>query len=94
MIETIGAQFIDSIEEAHTATHVIASDGRTKLRRTPKLMICICRVSRILSMEWLEQSAKEQRTLDTDGFLLLDDVLRIPMHLVDAKGNIVGVADP
>jgi hypothetical protein len=28
------------------------------------------------------------------GFLLLDDVLRMPMHLVDAKGNIVGVTDP
>jgi hypothetical protein len=28
------------------------------------------------------------------GFLLLDDVLHMPMHLVDAKGNIVGVTDP
>jgi hypothetical protein len=28
------------------------------------------------------------------GFLLLDDILHIPMHLVDAKGNIVGVTDP
>ncbi|KAL7532955.1 hypothetical protein ACHAXR_004952, partial [Thalassiosira sp. AJA248-18] len=73
MIETIGAEFVDSIEEAHTATHVIASDGRTKLRRTPKLMICLCRVSKILSMEWLEQSAKEQRVLDCHDFLLLGD---------------------
>ena len=72
MIETIGALFVDSIEEAHTATHVVASDGRT-MRRTPKLMICICRVSRIVSMEWLEQSAREQRVLDTNDFLLLDD---------------------
>jgi hypothetical protein len=28
------------------------------------------------------------------GFLLLDDVLHMPMHHVDAKGNIVGVTDP
>jgi serine/threonine protein kinase len=73
MIETIGAEFVHSIEEAHTATHVIASDGITKLRRTPKLMICICRVAQILSIEWLEQSSKLQCVLDTDDFLLLND---------------------
>ena len=73
MIETIGAEYVNSIEEAHTATHVIASDGTTKLRRTPKLMICICRVAQILSIEWLEQSAKQQCVLDTNDFLLLDD---------------------
>ncbi len=73
MIETIGAEYVNSIEEAHTATHVIASDGITKLRRTPKLMICICRVAQILSIEWLEQSAKQQCILDTNEFLLLDD---------------------
>ena len=73
MIETIGAEFVDSAEEAHTATHVIASDGKSKLRRTPKLMICLCRTPNILSMEWLEQSAKEQRVLDTEGYLLLED---------------------
>lgn len=28
------------------------------------------------------------------GFLLLDDILRMPMHLVDAQSNIVGVTDP
>ena len=52
---------------------VIASDGKTKLRRTPKLMICICKTSLILSIRWLEQSAKVQRVLDTDDFLVLDD---------------------
>jgi len=73
MIDDIGAQLVVSIEEASTATHVIASDGKTKLRRTPKLMICVCRTSQILSIEWLEQSAKEQRVLDTNDFLLLGD---------------------
>ena len=52
---------------------VIASDGKTKLRRTPKLMICVCKTSQILSIEWLEQSAKEQRALSSDDFLLLKD---------------------
>ena len=41
MIETIGAELVDSIEEAHTATHVIASDGKTKLRRTPKVSFSV-----------------------------------------------------
>lgn len=73
MIDDIGAQFVDSIEDAPTVTHVIASDGKSNVRRTPKLMICICKTSQILSSEWLEQSAKEQRVLDTDDFLLLGD---------------------
>ena len=52
---------------------VIVSDGKTKLRRTPKLMICVCRTPKILSIDWLEQSAKEQCVLETDDFLLLND---------------------
>ncbi|KAL3826809.1 hypothetical protein ACHAXA_000635 [Cyclostephanos tholiformis] len=72
-INDIGAQLIESIEEASTATHIIASDGKTRLRRTPKLMICICKTSRILSIQWLEKSAREQRVLNPDDFLLLDD---------------------
>jgi hypothetical protein len=54
-------------------TDIIASDGKTRLRRTPKLMICICKTSRILSIQWLEQSAKEQKVLSADDFLLLYD---------------------
>jgi hypothetical protein len=52
---------------------VIVSDGKTKLRRTPKLMICVCITPNILSIDWLEQSAKEQCVLETDDFLLLND---------------------
>lgn len=73
MIETIGATIVESIEEAHTATHVIVTDGKTKLRRTPKLMVCICKSPNIVKLEWLEQSAKEQRVLDTTPYLLIDD---------------------
>jgi hypothetical protein len=36
-------------------------------------MICMCRTSNILSIEWLEQSAKEQKVLDPCDFLLLSD---------------------
>lgn len=73
MINDIGAQLVDSVEDALTATHVIASDGKTKLRRTPKLMICMCKTSQILSIEWLEQSSREQRILETAEFHLLHD---------------------
>eukprot|EP00984_Skeletonema_dohrnii_P000482 scaffold165_cov106-Skeletonema_dohrnii-CCMP3373.AAC.7 len=73
MIETIGAEIVESIEKAHTVTHVIVTDGRAKLRRTPKLMICICKTSNILSTEWLEQSANEQKVLDAAPFLWVND---------------------
>lgn len=36
-------------------------------------MICFCKTSNILGIEWLEQSAKEQQVLDTRDFLLLSD---------------------
>lgn len=73
MIDDIGAILVDKIEEAASATHVIATDGKTKLRRTPKLMICMCRTSNILTIDWLEQSAKEQKVLDATPFLLRGD---------------------
>lgn len=73
MIETIGAKLVESIEDAHTATHVIVTDGETKLKRTPKLMVCISRTPHILDMGWLEASAKEQKILSTDKFLVLND---------------------
>lgn len=55
------------------STDVIATDGKTKLRRTPKLMICFCKTSNILGIEWLEQSAKERKALEPQDFLLLND---------------------
>jgi len=73
MIDSIGAELVESVEEAASATHVIVSDGKSKLRRTPKLMICISKVSKILSIDWLVRSAMEQKILDTDDFLLLED---------------------
>lgn len=74
MIKAIGADYIESVEEAHAATHVIASDGNDPMRRTSKLMISLCTTSNILKIEWLVESAKAQQILDTDEFLLLDDV--------------------
>ena len=73
MISDIGATCIDSITHAHDATHVIAADDGTSLRRTPKLMICVCRTSNILHMSWLVKSAEKGRPLPCNGHLLLND---------------------
>ena len=88
MIETIGAEIVQSVEEAHTATHIIVTDGATKFRRTPKLMICICKSPNIVKLEWLEQSAKEQRVLDTTPYLLVDDKEAEKRYSFSMKGTI------
>lgn len=36
-------------------------------------MICVCKTPNILSIDWLEQSAKEKCVLEPDDFLLLND---------------------
>jgi len=73
-IDDIGAELVESIKDANTVTHVIVSDGkRISMRRTPKLMICLCNTSNVVSLQWLEQSAKKQTVLDTEPFLWLND---------------------
>ena len=73
MIETIGAKIVESIDEAHTATHVIVKDDKVKFRRTPKFLVCVCKTPNIVTMKWLEQCAKEQRILETTPYLLIGD---------------------
>ena len=64
---------IEKVEDAHTATHVIAGDDKNPLRRTPKLMIGICRTSNIVYLDWLIKSAKTREPLACKDFLLLKD---------------------
>ena len=73
MVESIGGRLVENVDEASSATHVIAGDGKIPLRRTPKLMICICCTSNILNMSWLIDSAKYRQPLDCGGYLLLND---------------------
>eukprot|EP00970_Alexandrium_tamarense_P019258 scaffold13820_cov207-Alexandrium_tamarense.AAC.2 len=74
MIEDIGAELVEAIGDAATATHIIVNDGKSyKLRRTPKLMIGISKTNNIISLEWLEQSARNQRVLETEEFLYFGD---------------------
>jgi len=64
---------LDDVGEAHTATHVIASDGRQSIKRTPKLMIAINKTPNIVTLDWLTESAKTGKVLPCDDFLILDD---------------------
>lgn len=73
MIASIGGELIEKIEDAHTATHIIAGDDQNSLRRTPKLMIGICRTSNIVHLDWLIKSAKAREPLPCNEFLLLKD---------------------
>lgn len=73
MIETLGAKLLENIEDAASATHVIAGDTNHPLRRTPKLMICLCITSNILHMDWLRQSFKEKTFVNCNHYLLLND---------------------
>jgi len=73
MVTSIGGELLEDVEDAHKATHVIAGDDKTSLRRTPKLMIGICRTSNILHINWLIKSAKAREPLPCNDYLLLND---------------------
>jgi hypothetical protein len=59
-----GAKLLEHIRDAHTATHIIVTDGTTDIRRTCKLMIAICRSSRLLTTDWFIDSSKQGKALD------------------------------
>ena len=73
MVESIGGELIEKVDDAIDATHAIAGDGKVPLRRTPKLMICVCKTPNILNLDWLTKSSKAKEPLDAKDFLLLDD---------------------
>ena len=72
MVKKIGGVFIEKIEDALNATHVIAACKDVKLKRTPKFMVAISRTSNIVHLDWLIESARKGEALDTQEFLLLD----------------------
>eukprot|EP00980_Cylindrotheca_fusiformis_P007831 scaffold1669_cov129-Cylindrotheca_fusiformis.AAC.42 len=74
MVKRIGGVLLDkNIEDALAATHVIAGSKNTSMRRTPKLMIGMCKTSNIVDLEWLLQSAKQRKVLPSKDFLLAND---------------------
>lgn len=74
MIKRLGGLLLEDIADAHTVTHIIASDGKdSTLKRTPKLMIGICMTKNIVTKEWLLKSSKAGAPLPCDKFLVLHD---------------------
>jgi hypothetical protein len=73
MVKRIGGILLEKVEDAASATYVIAGSKGTSLRRTPKLMIGLCRTSNIVELEWLLQSAKDRKPLPSKKFLLVSD---------------------
>jgi len=73
MVKSIGASLIESIDDAASATHVIAGDTKNSLRRTPKLMVALCITPNILHLNWLNDSFKAGEVLKCSKYLLLKD---------------------
>jgi hypothetical protein len=73
LIDGLGVTLIEDIDKASSATHVIAGDSDSGIRRTPKLMIALCSTSNILSLEWLVESSKAKTLLNPGKYLLLND---------------------
>lgn len=73
MLKKINGVLLESVESAHTATHVIVTDGTGPIRRTPKLMIAFCRTCNIVTLDWLVQSARVGNALPCAPFFALGD---------------------
>lgn len=74
MLKDINGILLEDVKDAHMATHLIVTNGTTTIRRTPKLMIGMCRTPNIVTLMWLEQSSNHGKPLPADTFLVLDDV--------------------
>lgn len=72
MVKGLGAVLVENIADAHTATHVIASDEKTSMRRTPKLMIALCSTENIVSLNWLVESAEAKKLLPCRDYVIAD----------------------
>jgi hypothetical protein len=73
MIKRLRGVLLEKIEDAHSATHVIAASEGSSMRRTPKLMIGLCKTSNIVDMDWLIQSSTQHKALPSISFQLLHD---------------------
>jgi len=74
MIKQIGGEFLNDVSDAHRATHIIASDGSQSIKRTPKLMIAICKGAKVVNLDWLIRSARAKEPLPSEEFLILNDL--------------------
>eukprot|EP00587_Corethron_hystrix_P001282 CAMPEP_0113310462 /NCGR_PEP_ID=MMETSP0010_2-20120614/8097_1 /TAXON_ID=216773 ORGANISM="Corethron hystrix, Strain 308" /NCGR_SAMPLE_ID=MMETSP0010_2 /ASSEMBLY_ACC=CAM_ASM_000155 /LENGTH=999 /DNA_ID=CAMNT_0000165921 /DNA_START=211 /DNA_END=3210 /DNA_ORIENTATION=- /assembly_acc=CAM_ASM_000155 len=73
MIQSISGVLVHRVEDAPIATHVIAGNDHSSLRRTSKLMIALSCTENILHMDWLAHSARAGKLLPCKNYLLLFD---------------------
>mmetsp|Transcript_35262 Transcript_35262/g.69498 ORF Transcript_35262/g.69498 Transcript_35262/m.69498 type:complete len:985 (-) Transcript_35262:96-3050(-) len=73
MIKKIGGVLVHRVEDASTATHVIAGNDVSSIRRTSKLMVALSCTENILHMDWLAHSARANKILPCKNYLLLFD---------------------
>lgn len=73
MIKRIDGVLLENTEDAVNVTHVIAGSRGSSIRRTPKLMIGLCKTNNIVDLEWLVQSAKQRKVLSSKNFQLVND---------------------
>jgi len=73
MVKQIGGLLLDDVKNSSTATHVIASDGKESMKRTVKLMIAMSKTPNIVTLDWLKDSAKANRPLPCDNYLVVRD---------------------
>jgi hypothetical protein len=84
-LKALGGELLDKTADAHLATHVIASDGKESIRRTPKLMIAMCKTSNVVSLKWLEDSARQRKVLSTSPYLVLNDTVAEQLYKFDMR---------
>ena len=64
---------MDDVMDAGWATHIIASEKNSSMRRTPKLMVGICNTRNIVTMDWLNESGRAKQALPVETYLILND---------------------
>ena len=88
MISKLKAKLIDKLEDIDDSTYVIAGNNDTSLRRTPKLMVAMCKTSHIVHLDWLLHSAKNDSVMESDNFLLLSDHIAENRYSFSMKSSI------
>jgi hypothetical protein len=69
----LGVELLDSDTPAEwqEVTHLVVKGG-TQPRRTPKLMVAMCRASYIVSIEWIRQCLAEGLLVECDEFAVVN----------------------
>jgi hypothetical protein len=85
MVKALGMTFIEKLDEAHLATHVVLGDT---LRRTPTLYIALCSTSNFVSVDWLINSYRGKSMLNPKDYRRISDKRAEDRYRFSMKGAI------